>query len=249
MRVNRMPVALAATVCSVALLGACGGGDGGGDDKPFAGESADSIAAKAIKASTDARSMRMSGTVRQEDGRTLKVDVLVDQQKNCDGTLGSGGAKADIRHTGGTLYLRGDEQYWQNSFQGKAGAEKVIPKVADKWVKMPADDAATAGLCDKQGLLASMDEDKSERKGLKKGKATRVGGKEALPLTKKNSKGETLTLYVATEGEPYVLRTTTEGGEHPDTATFSDYGKTVRPQKPADGETVDLRELSGGQKA
>ncbi|MEU0781369.1 hypothetical protein ABZ341_07250 [Streptomyces sp. NPDC006173] len=45
-----------------------------------------------------------------------------------------------------------------------------------------------------------------------------------------------------------TARTTTSGGKSPDTATFSDYGKTVDPRKPAAGETVDLKDLaSSGQ--
>ncbi|MEV1026222.1 hypothetical protein [Streptomyces sp. NPDC050264] len=250
MRGGRGMTAVVAGAALVALAG-CGSG-GSDDDKPFAGKSADEIAADAVKATQRADSMHMKGTVRQtgSSGATVSVDLSVDQRKNCDGTIRTAGASADIRHTNGTLYLRGDKKYWQNTLKGRPGGDKVVPKVTDKWVKAPADDSMTQGLCDKQGLTSSMDEDKSERKGMKKGSTTTVDGTEAIRLTKKTSGGETLTLYVATKGKPYILRTTSSGGKDPNTATFSDYGKPVQPQEPAPGETVDLKELAASaQKA
>ncbi|MEU6394552.1 hypothetical protein [Streptomyces sp. NPDC046939] len=253
MRVGtRVGRAVTTAVAGVALAALAGCGSDDGDDEPFAGKSADDIAADAIQATKQADSLHMKGTVRQAgaSGTKVTVDLSVDQEKNCEGTISTGGSQADVRHTNATLYLRGDEEYWRHALKSQPGGDKVVPKVADKWVKAPADDSMTQGLCDKQGLVASMDEDKSERKGLKKDGTTTVDGAEAIKLTKKTSGGETLTLYVATEGKPYILRTTTSGGEEPNTATFSDYGKPVRPQAPGSGETVDLKELAAsGQKA
>ncbi|MFJ9037040.1 hypothetical protein ACIRF8_10705 [Streptomyces sp. NPDC102406] len=249
----RVRGAMTAAVAGAALMMVAGCGDSdAGDEKPFAGKSADEIAADAVKATQEADSMHMKGTVRQSgsSGAAVTVDLSVDQRKNCDGTISNGGASADVRHTNATLYLRGDEKYWRNALKGQPGGGKVVPKVADKWVKTPADDSMTQGLCDKQGLVSSMDENKSERKGMKKGATTTVNGTEAIRLTKKKAGGETLTLYVATEGKPYILRTTSTGGKEPSTATFSDYGKPVHPQEPAAGETVDLKELAASaQKA
>ncbi|MFF1699481.1 hypothetical protein ACFVXC_38635 [Streptomyces sp. NPDC058257] len=243
---------MTAAVAGAALVALAGcGGDGSDDkDKPFAGKSADQIAADAIEATKQADSMHMKGAMRQSAGSSMTIDLSVDRRKNCDGTIRSQGASADVRHTKGTFYLRGDEKYWENALKGQSGGDKIVPKVADKWVKAPADDATTKNVCDKQALMASMDKDKSERKGMKKGSTTTVGGAETIRLTKKTSGGETITLYVATEGKPYILRTTSTGGKGPNTATFSDYGKSVSPEAPAPGETVDLKELAAsGQKA
>ncbi|MEU0033341.1 hypothetical protein [Streptomyces sp. NPDC006333] len=98
-----------------------------------------------------------------------------------------------------------------------------MSKTADKWVKMPAGDDQLSGLCDKQGLLAALDEDKSERKGMSKDGTTPVDGTPAVKLTKKAG-GKTLTMYVASEGKPYILKVTTTGGSAPESTTFSDYG-------------------------
>ncbi|MGC9499472.1 hypothetical protein [Streptomyces sp. WG7] len=249
MRTLKVATAVATASVSVALLAGCGG-DSGGESKPFDGQSADDIAAKAVEATQQAKSLHMKGDTRLEDGSTVTIDVSVDQEKNCQGTIGTGEGKADVRHTDATLFLRGDAQYWRSALQQQPdAAQKMAPKLQGKWVKMPANDAATAGVCDKQGFIAAMDEDKSERQGMKRGDTTEVGGEEALKLTKKGSAGETLALYVATEGEPYILKTTTEGGENPGSVTFSDYNKPVSPEQPPADQTVDMKELAGEQRA
>ncbi|MFC8130657.1 hypothetical protein [Streptomyces sp. NPDC057302] len=248
-RGSRTMAAAAAGAALVALAG-CGGDDSDGKSKPFAGKSADQIAADAVEATQQADSMHMKGTTQQSSGSAMTIDLSVDKSKNCDGTIEMEGTTADVRNAEGTFYLRGDEKYWDTALKGQPGGDKIVPKVADKWVKAPADDATAKNVCDKKALTTAMDENKSERKGMKKGRTTTVDGTEAIQLTKKASGGETLTLYVATEGKPYILRTKTTGGEKPNTATFSDYGKSVSPEKPAAGEVVDLQKLAAsGQKA
>ncbi|MFD4633071.1 hypothetical protein ACFVYR_05710 [Streptomyces sp. NPDC058284] len=246
MRASKVTGVITMVGLTAALLAGCGDSDddGGGSDKPFAKDSADQIAAKAVAATKGADSMRLKGDMKQADGKSVSLDLAVDQEKNCEGTVETAGAKADLRHTNGTLYVRGNDQYWKGALKNRPGSQKVMDKIADKWVKMPADDASTSGMCDKQGLVASMDEDKSSRKGLKKGDTTTVDGKEAIALTKKASGGETHTMYVATEGKPYVLRSSVKGGDKPNEATFSDYNKPVSPKAPDKDETVDLKELA-----
>lgn len=247
MRTSKVATAVATASVSVALLAGCGG-DSGDEGKPFEGQSADDIAAKAVEATRQAKSMHVKGDTRLEDGSTVSIDVSVDQEKNCQGTIGAGGTEADVRHTDATLYLRGDERYWRTALEQQPdAAREMAPKLRDKWVKMPANDATTAGVCDKQGFVAAMDEDESERRGMKRGATAEVNGEEALKLTKDASGGEKLTLYVAAEGEPYILKTTTEGGRSPGSVTFGEYDKKVAPEQPPADETVDMKELAAGQ--
>ncbi|MGW6486200.1 hypothetical protein [Streptomyces sp. NPDC055056] len=237
---GRLAAVAATGVCAVSLA-ACGGS--GGDDDAFKGKSADEVAAQAVKATRQADSMHLKGSARQEGGESLALDIAVDSEKNCEGTVKQQGATAEVRHKSATLYLKGDEKYWQNSLKQQAGADKLVSKVAGKWVKMPAGDDQLSGLCDKQGLLAALDEDKSERKGMSKDGSTSVDGTPAVKLTKKSG-GKTLTMYVASEGKPYILKVTTAGGSAPESTTFSDYGKPVQPEQPPAGATVDLKQLT-----
>ncbi|MEU0786955.1 hypothetical protein ABZ341_36005 [Streptomyces sp. NPDC006173] len=235
---GRLAAVAATGVCALSLT-ACGGSD----DDAFKGKSADEVAAQAVKATRQADSMHLKGNARQEGEEALALDIAVDSEKNCEGTVKQQGATAQVRHKNATLYLKGDEEYWRNSLKQQAGADKLVPKVADKWVKMPAGDDQLSGLCDKQGLLAALDEDKSERKGMTKDGSTSVDGASAVKLTKKSG-GKTLTMYVASEGKPYILKVTTTGGSAPESTTFSDYGKPVQPEQPAADDTVDLKQVA-----
>ncbi|ALO97581.1 hypothetical protein SHL15_6549 [Streptomyces hygroscopicus subsp. limoneus] len=51
--------------------------------------------------------------------------------------------------------------------------------------------------------------------------------------------GETVTMYVATEGKPYVLRLDQSGGENPGTVVFSDYERPVEAAPPPTEQVID----------
>jgi len=97
---------------------------------------------------------------------------------------------------------------------------------------------------DFQALLASLDSEKSERKGMKKGETTEIDGRSALALEKKQPGGEKITMYVATEGEPHILKAVTEGGDAPGEVVLSDFDKKVDVQEPAAGDVVDPEKIT-----
>ncbi|MEU0033342.1 hypothetical protein [Streptomyces sp. NPDC006333] len=69
------------------------------------------MAARAVKATRQADSMHLRGSARQEAGEPLALDIAVDSEKNCEGTVKQQGATAQVRHKSATLYLKGDEKY------------------------------------------------------------------------------------------------------------------------------------------
>ncbi|QJS08851.1 hypothetical protein HKX69_04360 [Streptomyces argyrophyllae] len=223
--------------CVAAAAGAAGCSDDTSSDQPFKGQSADQVAAKAVTATRNAASLRMAGKVAA-DGQPLTVDFHVDTQKNCKGRMAMERGSADVIHAGQATYIKGDKEFWAGAAKGSAGGRKEVQALSGRWVKVPADDARTTGLCDKQGFLADMDSDKSERKGMTKGDVTTVNGHEAIALKKKKG-GETITMYVATEGKPYILKLQQSGGENPGTVVFSDYEKPVRAAAPPAGQVID----------
>ncbi|WLQ43229.1 hypothetical protein P8A22_26930 [Streptomyces laculatispora] len=230
----------AVSVCmGVTVLAGCGDDSGKGADSAFDGKSADAIAADAVKATRDAQSVRVRGNVQQPGGNEIRVDFHVDEQDRCTGTMSGQGAKADVIQVGQAAFVRGDEKFWQNALKGQPGAEKAIPRVQGKWVKSQPGQAGIEGMCDKQAFLAAMDRDKSERKGMAKGATSEVDGKKALALEKKQPGGERLTLYVAAEGKPYILKSVTAGGKQPGEVTLTDYGKKVEAKAPPADQIVD----------
>ncbi|WP_258055864.1 hypothetical protein [Streptomyces sp. Ru62] len=227
----------ASVICATAAMGAAGCSDEGSSDQPFEGQSADQVAAKAVTATRNAASLRMAGKVSAE-GQPLTVDFHVDTQKNCKGRMSMERGSADVIHAGQATYIKGDEEFWGNAAKGSAGRQKEVRALSGRWVKVPVGDARTTGLCDKQGFLADMDSDKSERKGMTKGDVTTVNGRKAIALKKKKG-GESITMYVATEGKPYILKLDQSGGENPGTVVFSDYEKPVKAAPPPAGQVID----------
>ncbi|MEW1614994.1 MULTISPECIES: hypothetical protein [unclassified Streptomyces] len=228
--------AVSVSLGATALAG-CGSEKGG--DEAFGDKSADTIAADAVKATRDAKSLRVSGNARQPGGNEIGIDFHVDEQDRCTGTMTGEGAQADVLQVGQQVYVRGDEKFWRNTLLGKPGTDAVVGKLQGKWVKSEPGKSGTEGMCDKQALLASLDSDKSERKGMKKGGTTEIDGRSALALEKKQPGGEKITMYVATEGEPYILKAVTVGGDAPGEVVLSDFDKKVDVQEPAGGDVVD----------
>ncbi|WP_217238161.1 hypothetical protein [Streptomyces sp. AC555_RSS877] len=240
-----MVVARTRTTCVLgALLGGAllvsGCGDDSSDDA-FSGQKADDIAAKAVAATDKASSVHMKGTAKVKGASTVGLDIRVDDQGNCTGTISGDGARAQLlRSKGGDVLIKGDRAFWTNSARAGGGdakqGEQLAGKLAGKWVTAPAD-GPDAAFCDKKRFLASMDQDKTERQGMKRGTETEVDGEDALTL-EKEQEGNRISMHVATEGEPYILKAATAGSED-STMTFDDYGEKVKVQPPSQDEIVD----------
>ncbi|MET9935876.1 hypothetical protein ABZ054_34775, partial [Streptomyces sp. NPDC006324] len=145
-------VLAAALVCAGATaLAGCGDGD---SDEAFAGQSADAIAAEAVKATRDADSVRITGTSRAQGApAVVKTEFQVDEKDNCLGTMSMNDAKADVRQAGRNVYVRGNERFWQNALQGRPGTDTAVDRLQGKWVKSEPGDRSTQGMCDKQTAL------------------------------------------------------------------------------------------------
>lgn len=214
----------------------------------FAGLTADQVGDKAVAATKAARTIRMTGQIRS-NGEQMSVGLAVDNKGACTGRLGIEGGNADLRQVNNVMYMKGDAEFWRASLGESGspgpGSEGVIGLVKGRWIKMPAGSANDMGrVCDLKAMLAELDKNKSDRKGLTKGKDAEVGGRPATTLVKRSG-GETTTLYVAKEGEPYLLKVAKTGGDEPGTMLFADYNKPVADAAPPVDEVVDLGNLSG----
>ncbi|MFJ2744958.1 hypothetical protein ACIO3O_35475 [Streptomyces sp. NPDC087440] len=229
--------------------GSSGSPDKKAEKKTFDGKSPDQIADASVAATKKAPSVRIK-TEAAANGQSATSDYVVDTQGNCAGTNTQQDAKAEMRRVGSVTYLKANQQYWEALLkqQGSgAKGEKAAATFKDKWVKLPPADAkATQAGCDKDAVIALFDRDKSERKGMTRAKDTQVDGKNSAVLQKKTAQGETTTMYVAAEGEPYILKVEQKGGKAPITTTFSDYGKPVDAKAPPAGEVVDPQKQQKG---
>ncbi|MEV5437917.1 hypothetical protein AB0K80_18155 [Streptomyces sp. NPDC052682] len=214
---------------------------------PFDGLTADEIADRAMKATTGATSLRMKGEVPDEEsGGTIRVDFALDKKGECAGTMGlKGQGEAELIKTGDTLYMKYDEAFLraQSKGESKADTDAAVALLAGKWTKMSAkgsDAKDIASFCDLDVVLGDAEDGTS---GATRGKTTTVDGAPALLLHEKAGK-ERHTLYVATEGEPYLLRFESHTPGDRGHLTLSDYNKPVPAQKPS-GKILDMDQLGG----
>ncbi|MFD4875201.1 hypothetical protein ACFWOB_17815 [Streptomyces sp. NPDC058420] len=242
--------ALCLTAVAAAGLSGCLPGEDKADSKPkgpFAGLTGGQIADRSLTATTGASSLRMKGDVPDdESGGTIVIDMALNKKGECAGTMGMGGkGKADLIKTGDTVYMKYDEAFLraQSDGESKADTDAVVDMMAGKWTKMSAkgkDAKDIASFCDLNSVLGSAKDANSDAT---RGKTTTVDGVPAIILHEKDGK-DSYTLYVATQGKPYVLRIDSHSAKDPGTLTFGEYEKPVPAKKPV-GKILDLDALNG----
>ncbi|BBC33771.1 putative lipoprotein [Streptomyces graminofaciens] len=222
----------------------------GGDDKPkgpFAGLSGGEIADKAVKATSNATSLRMKGEIQDDSaGGKVEIDMAMNKKGDCAGTMSIGGqGKAELIKSGDTIYMKYDEAFLraQSKDSSKEETDMVVDMLAGKWTKTSAtaeDSKDIASFCDLDTVLSDVEDTNSDAE---RGKTTTVDGTSAITLTERDGK-DRYTLYVATEGKPYLLRVVSKSADEPGDITFTDYEKPVPAEAPK-GDVLDLdKELS-----
>jgi hypothetical protein len=218
---------------------------------PFAGLTGGEIVERALTATSGASSLRMTGNVPDDESDgTIRIDMAFDKRGDCAGTMSMNGqGKADLVKSGSTLYMRYDEKFLRAQSEGSSKEETdgVVALLAGKWTKMSAtgsDAKDMAGFCDLDDVLADFkDTGSGTDSGVTRGAETTVGGTPAVVVTEKDGK-ETFTMYVASEGKPYLLRVDSKSAKDPGTIVFSEYDKPVAARKPT-GEILDLGAMGG----
>jgi hypothetical protein len=261
--VNNRKFLVTAVLCVAAAAGltACGGVQSKGEaDKaassvpspkapadPFAGLTADQIVDKALDTTKAADSLKVKGT-DSSDKEPMNFDLAISKKGDCGGTVSATGATAEVRMVGGPMYMKGDDKFWQQMGEDESSSAEETAAMVElfkgRWLKISAAEAdieQMGALCDTDALLEPAD---SAKIGLTKGVDADVDGKKAVVLTK-TSGAETFTFHVAKEGEPYLLRFTSEGGKEPRSAVFSGFNTPITVTAPPADQTIDTSQLGG----
>ncbi|GAA4916369.1 hypothetical protein ACFPM3_21540 [Streptomyces coeruleoprunus] len=251
---------LIAGLCTLAALGltACGpggtsgtsgsggsrGGSGAAATKasgPFADLSGPQILNKAIKATKTASSVTLDMDVKNGEG-PMKAYLALNTKGECAGTITMGTAGTmELIKTGDKAYFRVDEAFLrsENKDESPEETEAILKELKGRWMKSDASDPETKKdleMCELDTMLAEFE---TGLNFARKGEETTVDGRKALKLTESDGKSTT-TSYVATEGEPYLLKIVIQGGDEPGTILFRDYNKPVVAKAPAAKDVLDL---------
>ncbi|WP_181791602.1 hypothetical protein [Streptomyces phytophilus] len=235
----RKSVVAAALVSAlgVTALSACGSEDSG-----LAGKSAEEIQDETVDAMRSAKSMTLD--FKQTGTQQTTMKLALTKGGECEGTIGLNGATAEVLRVDGQSYMKPDTKFWEQNAGSPEQAQLIAATVGDRWVETGSSGQDDFGaFCDLDTVLKGLDEDKGDKKdNTEKGDEGEVQGTPTITLITKDD-GETTTVHIATEGEPYILKMEIEGGDEPGSAEFTEFNEKVDVTAPTDA--VDLNELGG----
>lgn len=225
--------------------------------------SAQELVAEAKKNFLAAESVRLRLTDRSADTRTGKtqpvsMDLALDQDGNCAGTLrmGAGGGRVEIVKRGAEVWMKPDTAFWKAQAPGGQGdaVAELLKDLPHSQLRSSGGtpifhgstrDAMLRGMaetCDLTSFRKEITADSSDARRLTKGAPTKVDGTEVVPL-KGTADGRRVTLYVTSDTPHLLVRATQKGGGTDLTLSFSDYGRPVPSKTPPAGESVDVNKL------
>jgi hypothetical protein len=178
-----------------AVLSACGGSGGGGDNG-LASKSAGEIIKATTKASESAKSVHVSGSLNQ-GGTNISLDLKMAAGVGASGWMSDAGKRFSLVLDHNTLYINGGASFWK-AF-GNAAVASVLQ---GKWLKTPATGhyASIAKFADLRQFFQQI-YDETNGKVAKTSTKT-INGTKVIGVRDTTKTG---TLYIATNGKPYPV--------------------------------------------
>ncbi|HEY5832613.1 hypothetical protein [Streptomyces sp.] len=252
-------VLTAALICATAagVLSGCGDGE---EDKagappsasaaptttavpkaPFEGLTAQQISDRAVTAMKALSSVTIDfdGT---DSGQKIRMKAAMTNAGKCVSHIVLGGGNLELIGVGTDTFAKGDTAFW--NAQAGASGPAVNALLKGRWMKMPAgsgQDDDFKSFCDLSTFMAGFTESGSGTPV--KGAPTVVAGRTTVPISSPDD-GGTTTVYVAAEGEPYILKAVHTGSD-PGSAVFTDFDKPLNAVAPPASQTVDASALGG----
>jgi hypothetical protein len=222
-------------IAVAAALTGCGGDDdgGGGDSSGFADESAETIIKAASEDMAALKSVHLTADLTSE-GNDISLDLSLDTDANCEGTVGIGGGSAEILGVGDQAWFKADDTFWQE--QAGDSADQIIGLVGDKWVV--DNQGQFTSFCDLDGLLSDMGDPES-LEGAKKDGTEDVDGTDTVKITGDDG-GSTTTAFISADDPHHILKLEVTGDDEGE-ASFSAFDEELEVEAPAEAETTTLQ--------
>ncbi|WP_406300684.1 hypothetical protein OG948_49080 (plasmid) [Embleya sp. NBC_00888] len=198
----RTAVVSAVVALAVAGLAACDGGS----EKSNADKDAKALADDALARLRKADDVKMVGG-GDNRGKKQDVDVCL-RNADLQGTMKVDGSPVDIVLVGTFVYMKAEPDFWAKALAEQGPQAVLMSKLfAGRYVKTPAE-----GEDGRDGSVGGMsDFFQGSAEGVVKGEVVTVDGRKLVPLSKKNAKGNTVTLHVPEKGEPFPTLVTVSG--------------------------------------
>lgn len=222
----------------------------------FAKQDADAIVAAASKAMRGVSSMRLTGQVRSK-GTQVFIDVRMDRDDRCTGTIRLGGGNIDIRRLEDRAWVKGEAAAY-NRLSTTPLRAPALERLSSSW--LPVDDKALLGLCDLDSLLEGFevvdygsDASKAERVSTGKGKGAgdlddrvpaSVGeesssdGQKVVPLSGNPGGLHEEVTWVLSEAPHYVVRIESTSARDGGEVSLSEFDEDVLVEAPRPADVL-----------
>ena len=211
----------------------------------FAQKDGDAIVVAASEAMLDVTSLRVTGQVR-DGGEHYFVDLSMDRDDRCTGTIRVGGSHLDIRRIGNRAWLKGEAGAF-NRLGGGSVPRQVLDRLSGSWVQL--DGRTATRLCDFDALLATFEvvdfgQEGKAGKGRSKRDAvdgpvpasvveeTTIDGHKAVQLTASPGGAHDENTWVLSEAPHHVVRLESTATQDGGTLSFSEFDVDVEVEAP-----------------
>ncbi len=198
---------------------------------------AEQIAAAAVTGLTHNYPMRLHGRMVGDDGKQILTLDIVRNFADGKGAVQFDGFTVELLRIGGHDYVKADAQFWTSYGPPGLRASAAAARADAKWVR--------ANLYSSElpvGVFLDLHEKVWEGlvndKAITKGGRSIVNGVPTIAIKSENVG----TVYVATQGEPNVIRVESPDGS---TLDYSEHSKAVVIEEPPTDKIVDLEAAKG----
>ncbi|HZU58100.1 MAG TPA: hypothetical protein VFA06_19650 [Actinocrinis sp.] len=193
------------------------------------------IVTKTVKATSSAPTVHVAGTLTgvPVSGGTFTVDMVF-TQFGAVGDVTSGSATSRL--------LRVEDEVWTaepSSFWKEIGAIDSGKAYGGLYVRIPTADPRYSGFTNDTRIGYLLDRLLLTSATWAKGKVDTVNGENALELDGTGHDGHKASIWVATDGVPYILRIAPTAGSYQGRVDFTNYEDRVAIQAPLPGEVLD----------
>ena len=211
----------------------------------FAQQDGDAIVVAASEAMLDVTSQRVTGQVR-DGGEHFFVDLSMDRDDSCSGTLRVGGSHLVIRRIGNRAWVKGEAGAF-NRLGGGSVPRQVLDRLSSSWLQLDGRNATR--LCDFDALLATFEVvDLGQEGGAGKGRSKRdevddpvpasvveettIDGDKAVHLTASPGGAHDEDTWLLSEAPHHVVKLESTSTQDGGTLSFSEFDVEVEVEAP-----------------
>jgi hypothetical protein len=202
----------------------------------FAKQDGEAIVAAAGEAMQDVTSVRLTGQVR-DAGEQYFVDLSVDREDRCSGTVRIGGSHLDVRRLGDRAWVKGEAGAFNRLGAGSI-PRSALQRLSTSW--LPLEGKAAASLCDFDRLLKTFevvdfDEKRGDREDVPAtvGDESKVDGQTVVQLSASPGGAHDEMVWVRSEAPHHVVKIESTAAQDGGTIAFSEFDEDVEVEAPA----------------